>query len=175
MSETTVTNTETTATETTAPAITPAQALASLQNAVSALVGQVQTKFGQIDGNITAQLTAAISDLRAQLTGTADADNDTLGKVAGRIDQLDAAIQALDATYATDTDLAQKIADINAAWAAADSDVQALLANKIDAAAAQTLADDSVVAAKAYTDQQLVIALQGLTDAFNNGTATLTS
>ncbi|WP_028301897.1 hypothetical protein [Oceanospirillum beijerinckii] len=155
--------------------ITPAQALASLQTAVGALVGQVQTKFGQIDGSITAQLNAAISDLRTQLTGTADVDNDTLGKVAGRIDQLDAAIQALDDTYATDADLAQKISDINTAWAAADGDVQALLANKIDATAAQVLADDSVAAAKTYTDQQLVIALQGLTTAFNNGTATLTA
>lgn len=153
--------------------ITPVQAIASLHTAIGALVGQVQTKFGQIDGSITVQLNAAISDLRSQLVGVADADNDSLGKVASRVNALENAIAALDATYATDTDLARKIADISTAWAAADSDVQALLANKMDISAAHELADDTCNTACAYTDKQLVAAVQGLITAFNNGTATL--
>lgn len=153
--------------------VTPAQAIASLQSAVSSLVGQIQTKFGQVDSGIAGQLTAAITDLRTQLIGAADVDNDTLGKIAARIDTLQQSVAALDATYATDADLAQKIADINSAWAAADGDVQALIADKISVAAAQGLAAESVTAAQTYTDQQLVAALEGLTAAFTAGAATI--
>ncbi|MCV6590174.1 MAG: hypothetical protein OIF57_14295, partial [Marinobacterium sp.] len=148
---------------------TPAEALVNLQTAVNALVAQVSTKFGEIDGNITSQLNAALTDLRVQLLGTANADNDTLGKIAARIDELKASVTALDETYATDVDVAQKIQSINAAWQAADGDLSTMLADKIDAVKAQELIDASQMTAKSEADAQLVAVLEGLTSAFNNG------
>lgn len=170
------------------PANTPIDALNATKGAIQSLIIQIGDKFGQIDTGTTAQLNTAIAALETQLLGSADVDNNTLGKLAARISAVQTSLQALDDTYATDADLAQKITDINEAWANADGDVQTLIADKINAADAQALINtamaDSLTQAEglqmvadtqAYSDQQLMQALQGLTAAFTAGEQHLAS
>jgi|GEM_PF-2904486 len=170
------------------PEATPIEALNATKGAIQSLIVQIGDKFGQIDTGTTAQLNAAIATLETRLLGSADVDNNTLGKLAARINALQGNLQALDETYATDADLAAKIIAINEAWATADGDIQALIADKINAADAQQLISTAVSdfvdngqlqggidGAKAHSDQQLVAALQGLTATFQAGEQHLAS
>ncbi len=164
------------------PANTPIDALNATKGAIQSLVIQIGDKFGQIDTSTVANVNAAVTALEAQLLGGADTDNDTLKKLADRISAVNSTIAALDATYATDAELAATIQAVNAAWLAADGDLTTLLANKIDAIQANMLiatamsdvastgyVDNEVQFAKDHSDTQLTIVLQGLTAAFNAG------
>lgn len=97
----------------------------------------------------------------------------TLTEVANQLAATNGKISDLDNTYATDSDLATKIADINAAWANADSDVQALIGDKVSTAAAATLAGTAETNAKAHADTLVQDALAAMTAKFDAATATL--
>lgn len=162
--------------------ITPIDALNATKGAIQSLVIQIGDKFGQIDTSTVASVNTAIAALESQLLGGADTDNDTLKKLSDRITAVNNTIAALDATYATDAELAATIQAINEAWMTADGDLTALVASKIDAVQAQAIVDAAIAdmasgtdvatqvqSAKDHSDAQLVAALQGLTAAFNAG------
>lgn len=168
--------------------MTPTEALNQTKTAIQSLVVQIGDRFVATDLAIIDAVDTAIADLESQLIGGADENNDTLKKLADRISAVNNAIAALDATYATDAELAATIQAVNDAWQTADGDLLTLLASKIDEARANELiaaaiADSAtagdvatqVQGAKDHSDAQLVAALQGLTAAFNAGAAHIAS
>lgn len=97
----------------------------------------------------------------------------TLTEVTNQIATTNGKIDDLDTTYATDSDLAAKIAGINTAWANADSDVQALIGDKVSTAAATALAGTAETNAKAHADTLVQDALAAMTAKFDAATAAL--
>lgn len=161
---------------------TMAALLANLETALNTLMDQQ-------GGAATSEVSAQLEQFKTLLVGDAAVGSpethQTLGALQDLVYNHRAALQisfngldndlqavrdqltALDETYATDSELAERIQAMNTAMAAADDDLVALVNGRITTDAATALVDDAKVEMQAYADQVAATLLNGITEMIN--------
>ena len=159
---------EVTQTPTPTPTPTFDQLFANFETALNTL-------FDQQGLAVSGSASELVAQLKVELLGESrqgpSGSLKTLGEIQDFVDDTNAStltyieqrLDALNETYATDSELADRVTAINAAFEAADDDVVALVSDRPTIAAVDRLIAD----AKAYSDQQIAAAVVGLTEGIN--------
>jgi len=161
--------------ETTKNTLTFEQIMANLETALNELLDQQGTAASggaaelvdQLKAQLIGAATAGAAESHQSLGALQDLLYLQINNMNTRVVNNERTLQALDDTYATDSDVAARVQAVNDAMAAADDDLSALVNERITTADAATMVDAAKAEVQTYVDQAVTNALTGITEIIN--------